>query len=67
MTRHTLQGRTDQEVLWWQRRSFLKAASAWTAMGGFAAAHAQQRSNIVDYTGDDVAERLMRDGYVGAT
>lgn len=52
MTRHILQGRTDQEVLWWQRRSFLKAAAAWTALGGFAAAHAQQRSNIVELSGD---------------
>ncbi|HTH78680.1 MAG TPA: iron dicitrate transport regulator FecR [Ramlibacter sp.] len=52
MTRHTLEGRTDDEVLWWQRRSFIQAAAAWTAMGGFAAAHAQQRSNIVDFTGE---------------
>lgn len=63
MTRHILQGRTDEEVLWWQRRSFLKAAAAWTAMGGFAAAHAQQRSNIVDYTGDATinGDRLLRE------
>jgi hypothetical protein len=63
MTRHTLQGRTDQEVLWWQRRSFLQGAAAWTAMGGFAAAHAQQRSNIVEYTGDATVngERLVRE------
>ncbi len=50
--RHTLQGRTDDEVLWFQRRSFLKAATAWTAMGGFGAAVAQQRSNIVELQGD---------------
>lgn len=63
MTRHILQSRTEAEVLWWQRRSFLQAAAAWTAMGGFAAAHAQQRSNIVDYTGDAMVngERLTRD------
>ena len=63
MTRHTLEGRTDDEVLWWQRRSFLQAAAAWTAMGGFAAAHAQQRSNIVDFTGDATinGERLTRE------
>jgi hypothetical protein len=52
MTRHILQGRTEEEVLWFQRRSFLQTAAAWTAMGGFAAAHAQQRSNIVDPRGD---------------
>lgn len=63
MTRHVLQGRTEREVLWWQRRSFLHAAAAWTAMGGFAAAHAQQRSNIVDMTGDATVngERLTKE------
>jgi len=63
MTRHILQGRTDQEVLWWQRRSFMRAAAAWTAMGGFTAAHAQQRSNIVDLTGDATVNggRLTRE------
>ena len=52
MTQHTLQGRNDNEVLWFQRRGFLAAATAWTAMGGFSAANAQQRSNIVELTGD---------------
>ena len=52
MTRHILQSRTEAEVLWFQRRSFLQAAAAWTATGGFAAAHAQQRSNIVELRGD---------------
>jgi hypothetical protein len=52
MTHHTLQGRTEKELLWFQRRSFLQAAAAWTAMGGFAAAQAQQRSNVVELTGD---------------
>ncbi len=52
MTQHTLQGRTEDEVTWFQRRSFLHAAAAWTAMGGFAAAQAQQRSNIVELQGD---------------
>jgi hypothetical protein len=52
MTRHILQGRSEKEILWWQRRSFVQAASAWVAMGGFAAAHAQQRSNIVELQGD---------------
>jgi hypothetical protein len=52
MTQHILQGRTEDEVLWFQRRSFLSAAAAWTAMGGYSAAQAQQRSNVVELTGD---------------
>jgi hypothetical protein len=52
MSDHILQGRTDQELLWFQRRSFLQAAAAWTAMGGFSAAHAQRRSNVVELQGD---------------
>jgi hypothetical protein len=52
MTQHSLQGRTEDEVLWFQRRSFVSAAAAWTAMGGLSAAHAQQRSNIVELQGD---------------
>ena len=61
MTQHTLAGRTEDEVLWFQRRSFLQAAAAWTAMGGSAAAHAQQRSNIVELVGDATVngERLQ--------
>lgn len=52
MTQHSLQGRTEKEVLWFQRRSFLQAAATWTATGGFAAAHAQSRSNVVELIGD---------------
>lgn len=52
MTRHFLQGRSEDEVLWFQRRSFVKAAAAWTAMGGFAGAQAQSQSNIVEMLGD---------------
>ncbi len=52
MTQHILQGRSESEVLWYQRRSFLQAAAAWTAMGGFAAAHAEARSNVVQLVGD---------------
>lgn len=52
MTRHILEGRKDEELLWARRRGFLQAAAAWTALGGFAAAHAQQRSNIVELRGD---------------
>ncbi|RZJ25782.1 MAG: iron dicitrate transport regulator FecR [Haliea sp.] len=66
MTQHTLEGRTEAEVLWFQRRSFLQGAAAWTAMGGFTAAHAQQRSNIVDLVGDATVNgtRLRREAYV---
>jgi hypothetical protein len=52
MTRHFLQGRTEAELQWYQRRDFLKAAAAWTSMGGYAAAQAEARSNIVQMTGD---------------
>ncbi|MDP3139646.1 MAG: iron dicitrate transport regulator FecR [Burkholderiaceae bacterium] len=52
MSQHELQGRSDDEVLWFQRRSFLAAAATWTTLGGFAAAQAQQRSNIVELNGD---------------
>jgi hypothetical protein len=52
MTQHLLQGRQEKELLWYQRRDVLKAAAAWAAMGGLPAALAQQRSNIVQLTGD---------------
>jgi len=52
MTRHILQGRTDDELLWFQRRSFLQAAAAWSAVGGLGAAYAQERGNIVELVGD---------------
>lgn len=52
MTQHLLQNRAEKEVLWFQRRDTLKAAAAWAAMGGLPAAVAQQRSNIVELTGD---------------
>jgi hypothetical protein len=52
MSQHQLLGRSDNEVLWFQRRSFLQAAAAWTALGGAAMAQAQSRSNIVELRGD---------------
>ena len=52
MSRHALAGRSELEVFWMQRRSFMRAACAWLAMGGAAGAQAQQRSNIVELTGD---------------
>lgn len=55
MTQHILQGRTEAEIQWFRRRSFLQAAAAWTATGGFAAAHAEQRSNVVELFGDATA------------
>ena len=52
MTRHILIDRSEHELLWFRRRSFLGAAATWTAMGGFASARAQARSNIVELQGD---------------
>ena len=52
MTQHSLQGRTEKEVSWFQRRDFLQAAAAWTALGGAATVQAQSRSNVVQLTGD---------------
>lgn len=52
MTQHTLEGRTEKEITWFQRRDVLSAAAAWVAMGGLPAAMAQQRSNVVQLTGD---------------
>lgn len=49
---HWLADRTEDEVLWHRRRSFLGAAAAWTALGGFASAQAQSRSNIVELQGE---------------
>lgn len=61
MEQHSLQGRTEDEVTWYQRRSFLSAAAAWTAMGGYSAAFAQQRSNVVELVGDALlnGQRLL--------
>lgn len=52
MTQHTLTGRTEKEITWFQRRDVMKAAAAWMAMGGLPVALAQQRSNVVQLTGD---------------
>ncbi|MEO6623588.1 MAG: iron dicitrate transport regulator FecR [Burkholderiaceae bacterium] len=49
---HSLMGRSEKELLWYQRRQFLGAAAAWTASGGYLATQAQQRSNIVELEGD---------------
>jgi hypothetical protein len=47
-----LLGRTETELLWYQRRSLLQAAAGWTALGGWGATQAQGRSNIVELRGD---------------
>lgn len=52
MSQHALQDRTESELLWFRRRHFIQAAAVWTGAGGFAAAHAQQRSNVVQLEGD---------------
>jgi len=58
MTHHTLQGRTEAEVTWYQRRSFLHAAAAWSAMGAGSWASAQERGNIVELRGDATVNGL---------
>lgn len=52
MTQHYLEGRAERELLWFQRRRFLQAAAAWSAVGGLSAAHAQARGNVVELNGD---------------
>lgn len=66
MSQHLLQGRRAHELLWFRRRGFLRAAAAWTAAGGFAAAQAQQRSNIVELQGDALlnGQRLTPDRFI---
>ncbi|MDP3229529.1 MAG: iron dicitrate transport regulator FecR [Acidovorax sp.] len=49
---HQLQGRTEDELTWFQRRSLVLAAGMWVAAGGWPAAHAQARSNVVELRGD---------------
>jgi hypothetical protein len=58
MTQHTLQGRLEKEVMWYQRRDVIKSAAAWVALGGLPAAIAQQRSNVVQLTGDALLNGL---------
>jgi len=52
MTQHYLQGRTESELMWFQRRGFLQAAAAWTAAGSLGAAQAQAHGNVVERLGD---------------
>ncbi|MCF8210124.1 MAG: FecR family protein [Rhodoferax sp.] len=52
MNQPSLLQRSDQELLWFQRRSFLHSAAAWTALGGWGAAQAQSRGNVVELNGD---------------
>jgi len=67
VTRHILSGRTENEVLWAQRRSFLIAAAGWSTASGVMAV--QTRSNIVEMRGDATvngerltAERSIQSG-----
>ncbi len=66
MSSHELIGRSEAEVLWFKRRGVVAAAAAWAASGGFGAALAQQRTNIVELTGDAVVNgrRLRPDANV---
>ena len=66
MSQHARQGRTEAELRWLHRRGFMQAAAAWTAAGGFAAAHAQQRSNVVQLEGDVRlnGQRMRPDSFV---
>ena len=52
MSHPTPRARTGDELAWFRRRGVLRAAAAWLATGGFTAAVAQQRSNIVELQGD---------------
>lgn len=63
MTQHSLQGRTDTELLWFQRRGFIQAAAAWTASSALGPAWAQSRSNVVERLGDVMVngQRLATD------
>jgi hypothetical protein len=51
MGQHQLQGRSESELLWFQRRDFLKAAAAWSALGT-GGTWAQSAGNVVQLTGD---------------
>jgi hypothetical protein len=52
MTQHTLIGRTAEELGWFERRSFVKAAGLWVMMGSFSGAKAANRTNVVERMGD---------------
>ena len=54
---HQLLGRTEDELAWYRRRGLLQAAALWMATGGWVAAHAQSRSNIVELRG-----QVLRNG-----
>ena len=66
MKQHTLLGRTEPELLSLQRRSFIQAAALWTGLGGFGAALAEERSNVVESLGDVLlnGERLLPQQFI---
>ena len=66
MAQHELMGRSENELLWFQRREFITAAASFLAMGGAATVVAQQRSNIVQMQGDVLVNSrpISRQDYV---
>lgn len=52
MSRHELHSRGEREVLWFQRRDFLRAAAAWSALCGAGASQSQQPGSVVARQGD---------------
>jgi hypothetical protein len=60
MTNHTLQDRTEQELLWWRRRDFMSAAAIWASSLALGV-HAQPRSNVVSQTGDVLVNEKNRE------
>ncbi len=60
MTTHTLQGRTEQELIWWKRRDFVSAAAIWVSTQALGV-HAEQRSNVVSQTGDVLVNGKKRE------
>jgi hypothetical protein len=66
MNHPTPQGRSEDGLPWFQRRGVLRAATAWLATGGFTAAVAQQRSNIVEMQGQALlnGQPLRREQFI---
>lgn len=52
MTQHHLQNCDEENILWFQRRSFLQSAAVWLGTGGASAVFADAKSNVVSSHGD---------------
>lgn len=52
MTDHLLRERSEREVTWYQRRSFLQAAASWSLLVNINPVMAQQARHIVELLGD---------------